>query len=80
MNKEYLYNNTNTNKFKLNELFEQYYDTFKKPLNISTIHIMGNEILEQKLINILELSVKNKKDIDKQDIEKFYPTTKGIVI
>jgi len=29
MNKEYLYNNTNTNKFKLNELFEQYYDTFK---------------------------------------------------
>jgi len=69
-----------SDKFKVNELLAEYSKTFKKPLELVTIFINRDEILQKKLINLLESSIANKKDIDKQDIEKFYPTTKGIVI
>ncbi len=67
-------------KFKVNELLAEYSKTFKKPLELVTIFINRDEILQKKLINLLESSIANEEEISKQDIEKFYPTTEGIVI
>ena len=67
-------------KFKVNELLAEYNKTFKKPLELVTIFINRDEILQKKLINLLKSSISKKKEVTKKDIEKFYPTTEGIVI
>jgi hypothetical protein len=80
MNRDYLYKNTNSNKFKISELLVKYDKTFKKPLGLVIVFIDGNSELEEKLINLLESSISNKKEFTKKDIEKFYPVDKGVVV
>ena len=72
--------NNKSDKFKVNELLAEYSKTFKKPLELVTIFINRDEILQKKLINLLESSISTKKELSNKDIEKFYPTTEGIVI
>tara|TARA_R110000822_G_scaffold237270_1_gene367767 strand:+ start:664 stop:873 length:210 start_codon:yes stop_codon:yes gene_type:complete len=67
-------------KFKLNELLYKYSKTFEKPLELVTIFINRDKVLQRKLIKLLESSIKNKKEVTKKDIEEFYPTTEGIII
>lgn len=67
-------------KFKVNELLAKYNKTFKEPLELVTIFINRDEILQKKLIKLLESRIANKKEVTKKDIEKFYPTDEGIVI
>jgi hypothetical protein len=72
--------NNKSDKFKINELLAEYSKTFKKPLGLVTIFINRDELLQTKLINLLESSISTKKELSNKDIEKFYPTTEGIVI
>ena len=44
-------------KFKVNELLAEYNKTFKKPLELVTIFINRDEILQKKLINLLKSSI-----------------------
>lgn len=67
-------------KFKVNELLAEYNKTFKEPLKLVTIFINRDEILQKKLIKLLESRISSKKEVTKKDIEKFYPTDEGIVI
>jgi len=69
-----------SDKFKVNELLAKYNKTFKEPLKLVTIFINRDEILQKKLIKLLESRIANKKEVTKKDIEKFYPTDEGIVI
>lgn len=80
MSRESIFEDTKSNKFKINQLISKYNNTFEKELELVTIFINGDEILEKRLINLLESSISNKKEVTKKDIEKFYPTTEGIVI
>jgi len=80
MSKESIFEDTKSNKFKINQLISKYNNTFEKELELVTIFINGDEILEKRLINLLKSSISNKKEVTKKDIEKFYPTTEGIVI
>ena len=80
MSRESIFEDTKSNKFKINQLIGKYNNTFDKKLELVTIFINGDEILEKRLINLLESSIANKKELTKKDIEKFYPTTEGIVI
>lgn len=57
----------------LNNLFKEYYNTFKKTMPIPTVTIMGDNIAERRLINVINKSIKDKKEISKKDITKFIP-------
>lgn len=80
MDKDYLFKDKESNKYILYKLFNDYFITFKEPVNISTIHIIGNADLENKLILILKSAIKNNKKLQNKDIEKFYPISNNIII
>lgn len=80
MDKDYLFKDKKSNKYILYKLFNDYFDSFKESVNISTIHIIGNTDLENKLILILKSAIKNNKKLQNKDIEKFYPISKNIII
>lgn len=80
MDKDYLFKDKESNKYILYKLFNDYFITFKESVNISTIHIIGNLDLENKLILILRSAIKNNKKLQNKDIEKFYPISKNIII
>lgn len=57
----------------LDNLFKEYYNTFKVSMPIPTLTIMGDNIAERRLINVIKKSIKDKKEISKKDITKFIP-------
>tara|TARA_R110000822_G_scaffold306472_1_gene432785 strand:- start:85 stop:300 length:216 start_codon:yes stop_codon:yes gene_type:complete len=67
-------------KFKMNDLIAKYNEIFKKPLELVTIFVNKDMVLQKRVIRLLENSISSKKEISKKDIEKFYPTTKGFII
>ena len=70
----------NKDKFKMNNLIAKYNEIFKKPLELVTIFVNRDTVLQKRVIKLLENSISNKKEISKKDIEKFYPITKGFII
>lgn len=56
----------------LNNLFDEYYKTFKKAMPIPTVTIMGDNIAERRLINVINKSIKDKKEISKKRYYKIY--------